>query len=103
MEASGGVVKAEVADSVFSAIIRQENKLTFEVFEKIFRSEIPTSIEMETKVIRTIREWQFRNNLSAEMAFDSFCRVVGNYSDKTLTRAQFHRALITLEVGISAA
>jgi hypothetical protein len=92
-----------VADSVYFAIIKQENKLTFEVFEKIFRSEVPTSIEMETKVIRAVRDWQFRNNLSAEMAFDSFCRAVGNFSEKTLSRAQFHRALITLEVGISAA
>jgi len=77
--------------------------ITFEVFEKTFRSEVPTSIEMETKVIRTIRDWMFRNNLSAEMSFESFCRVVGNYKLKLLTRAQFHRALITLEVGLSAA
>ena len=58
---------------------------------------------METKVIRTVRDWMFRSNLSAEMAFESFCRVVGNYKQKLLTRAQFHRALITLEVGLSAA
>jgi len=58
---------------------------------------------METKVIRTIRDWMYRSNLSAEMAFESFCRVVGNYKQKLLTRAQFHRALITLDVGLSAA
>jgi len=58
---------------------------------------------METKVIRNIRDWMYRNNLSAEMAFESFCRVVGNHTEKKLTRAQFHRALITLDVGLTAA
>lgn len=58
---------------------------------------------METKVIRTIRDWMYRSNLSAEMAFDSFCRVVGNYTNKELSRSQMHRAFITLEVGLSAA
>lgn len=101
-DASGGAVSSDVAEGVFKAIARP-NGLTFEVFEKTFRSEVPNSLEMETKVIRAVRDWQFRNNLSAEMAFDSFCRVVGNYKEKVLSRAQFHRALITLEVGLSAA
>lgn len=68
-------------------MIARSNGLTYEVFEKTFRSEVPNSLEMETKVIRAVRDWQFRNNLSAEMAFDSFCRVVGNYKEKVLSRA----------------
>ena len=85
-EASGGAISQSVSEAVFKAIARK-NVVTFQLFEKTFRSEIPNSLEMETKVIRTIRDWMYRNNLSAEMAFESFCRVVGNFTQKLLSRA----------------
>lgn len=77
-------------------------KMTFEIFHKTFNPEIPNTLEMETKVIRTVREWMFKNNLSAEKAFDAFCKANGRFQEKKLTQAMFKRAMTSLEVGLSA-
>jgi hypothetical protein len=61
----------------------------FQTFEEAFRSEEPTSTEFETVIIRKVREWMFRNKLSAEMAYESLVRSAGRFIDKTLSRAQF--------------
>jgi hypothetical protein len=72
---------------VFQSLSKNRNdKITFKVFEEVFRREEPTSGEFETVVIRKVREWMFRNKLSSEIAFDSLCRSVGRFIDKTLTR-----------------
>jgi len=81
----------------------RHGKVTFEVFEQTFKSEIPTNSEFETKVIRTVREWLFQSKLSSEMAFDSLCRAAGRFVERSLTRAQFHKAIQTCEVGLTAA
>lgn len=61
-------------------------------------------MDVETKVIRQVREWMFRNGLSSELAFDVLCRSIGKMHDnKKLTRAQFHRACTMNEVGLTAA
>lgn len=69
-----------------------EAGMSFEVFEKNFKSDVPSGVEFETVVVRKIRSWMFRNRLSSEMAFDSFCRSTGHFVDKVLSRAAFHEA-----------
>ena len=61
--------------------------MSFEVFEKAFKSEVPTGVEFETVVIRKVRDWMYRNRLSSEACFDGFCRSAGNFIEKSLTRA----------------
>jgi len=78
--------------------------MTFEKFEHRLKSEVPTNDrDFKTKVIRHIREWMFRNNLSSENAFDALCRAVGRHLDKKLNRSLFQSAMATLEVGLSFA
>lgn len=88
--ASNGNVDSELIDQVFKSLLKNRNgKVLFQTFEEAFRSEEPTSMEFETVIIRKVREWMFRNKLSAEMAYESLVRSAGRYIDKTLTRAQF--------------
>ena len=78
--------------------------MTFEKFEKRFKSDAPTNDkDFKTKVIRHVREWMFRNNLSSENAFDALCRTVGKHLNKNLNRALFQRAMAAMEVGLSFA
>lgn len=53
-------------------------------------------------VIRKVREWMFQNKLSSEIAFDALCRSAGRFVEKTLSRAQFHKAMVSNDVGLSA-
>lgn len=64
---------------------------------------MPTNAEFETHVIRTVRQWMYDNNLSSEMAFDTLCRSAGKFIEKRMSRAAFHKACITCQVGLSAA
>ena len=88
---------------VFKSLVKNRNdKVSFQTFEEAFRSEEPTSAEFQTVVIRKVREWMFKNKLSSEIAFDSLCRSAGRFVEKSLTRPQFHRAMVANEVGLSA-
>lgn len=53
-------------------------------------------------VIRKVREWMFQNKLSSEIAFEALCRSAGRFIEKTLSRAQFHKAMVSNDVGLSA-
>lgn len=77
--------------------------MTFELFSQTFNSLFPHTPESETNVIRQVREWMFKQNLSAEQAFDSFCKANGRHHDKRLSRKMFLRAIQSLELGLSAA
>lgn len=44
----------------------------------------------------------FKNKLSSTLAFDTLCRSVGRYIEKSLTRPQFHKAMVANDVGLSA-
>jgi hypothetical protein len=37
------------------------------------------------------------------MAFDTLCRAAGRFVERKMSRANFHRAMINCEVGLSAA
>ena len=92
---SGKSLSEDEINLVFKSLQRNRSeRVTFQTFEEAFRSEEPTSAEFETVVIRRVREWMFQNKLSSEIAFDSLCRAAGRFIDKTLTRAQFHKAMV---------
>ena len=96
-------ITAEEILLVFKSLVKNRNdKVTFANFEEAFRSEEPTSSEFQTVVIRKVREWMFKNKLSSEIAFDSLCRSAGRFVEKSLTRPQFHKAMVANEVGLSA-
>jgi len=51
----GSLKKAEI-EAAFKAVAKNKNgKISFQTFEETFKSEVPTSGEFETKVIRTVR------------------------------------------------
>jgi len=102
--ASEGSLTRDDIESAFKAVAKNKNgKISFQTFEETFKSEIPTSGEFETKVIRTVRQWMYNNRLSSEMAFDTLCRVSGRFIERTLSRGLFHKACMICEVGLSAA
>jgi Ca2+-binding EF-hand superfamily protein len=101
--ASKGNVAAGDAETAFSHLVHGTGEMTFEVFERAFRSEVPTGVEFETVVIRRVREWMFRNRLSSEMAFESLCRASGRFSERTMPRASFHEGFQHYEISLSAA
>ena len=102
-QVSGGGISEHEVKLVFKTLPRNRNeKITFQTFEEAFRSEEPTSGEFETIVIRKVREWMFQNKLSSELAFDALCRAAGRFVDKSLTRPQFHKAVVSNDIGLSA-
>ena len=102
-EISRNGLSEEEITLVFKSLPKNRNdKVSFQTFEEVFRSEEPTSAEFETVVIRKVREWMFQNKLSSEIAFDSLCRSAGRFTEKTLSRPQFHKAMVANEVGLSA-
>jgi hypothetical protein len=92
---SGGALPVEDVETVFKSVVKN-GKMTFELFDQTFKSEVPSSLEMETKVIRQVREWMFLNHLSAETAFDTLCKVCSKFIDKRLDRTLFHKAFSSL-------
>ena len=57
----GSLTKADI-EAAFKAVAKNKNgKISFQTFEETFKSEVPTSGEFETKVIRTIRQWMYNN------------------------------------------
>lgn len=80
-------ISGEEINLVFKSLPKnRSDKVTFQTFEEVFRSEEPTSSEFQTIVIRKVREWMFKNKLSSEIAFDSLCRSAGRFVEKSLTR-----------------
>jgi len=77
----------------FRAVAKRGASISFEQFEQTFRSEVPTGTNFETKVIRKLRDWMYDRKLSAEMAFDQFCRQTDRHVERTLSRTDFHRAI----------
>ena len=102
-EISRSGLSEEEITLVFKSLPKNRNdKVSFQTFEEVFRSEEPTSAEFETVVIRKVREWMFQNKLSSEIAFDALCRSAGRFTEKSLSRPLFHKAMVANEVGLSA-
>ena len=59
-EISRNGLSEEEITLVFKSLPKNRNdKVSFQTFEEVFRSEEPTSAEFETVVIRKVREWMF--------------------------------------------
>ena len=59
-EISRSGLSEEEITLVFKSLPKNRNdKVSFQTFEEVFRSEEPTSAEFETVVIRKVREWMF--------------------------------------------
>lgn len=101
-EVGAGLIPASDLFEAFN-LVAKNGRITFTDFEKAFKSEIPTGLDFDTKVIRQVREWMFQNGLGSEAAFDMLCRSIGLYTQKRMDRACFHRAFTVCEVGLSAA
>lgn len=91
------------AENVFKHHAPRSLQMTFEQFQNAFKSHQPSGLELETQVIRQVREWMFNLGLSSEQAFGKLCKSVGHNHAKRLTRQQFYNALIVNNVGLSAA
>ena len=63
------------------------------MFDKVFKWELPSGADWETKTIRKIREWIFTSGLSSETAFEQLLNSVGRITQKTLSRSDFHKAM----------
>jgi Ca2+-binding EF-hand superfamily protein len=58
--------------------------------------------DWETRTVRNIREWMFKNNLSSETTFEMFLKHCGKVVQKKLTRVDFHKALHMCNLHFSA-
>ena len=59
-ETSGGKIAANDIDTAWLHVSRA-GRITFDQFETAFKSEVPTGLDFETKVIRQVREWMYKN------------------------------------------
>lgn len=64
-----GISESDI-QMVFSFIAKRKDSISYQEFEKVFKWDLPAGGEWETRAIRNIREWMFKNNLSSETAFD---------------------------------
>lgn len=74
---SGARVSDQDIFSVFSKIASGKDSLTFQEFEKAFKWDLPAGGDWETKTVRAIREWMFKNSLSSETTFELLLKHVG--------------------------
>jgi Ca2+-binding EF-hand superfamily protein len=64
---------------------------------------LPAGVDWETKCIRAIRDWMFKNSYSSETAFELLLQKVDRVLQKKITRSEFHRALSAFDIRFSAA
>lgn len=79
--------------TVFKHVSKGRDSISYQEFEKTFKSEVPKGAEWETTVIRKIRDWMIKNGLSSETVFDMFLNVTGKIIKKRLSRIDFHKAI----------
>ncbi len=87
---------------VFQHVAKGSDCITYQEFERAFKWQLPAGGEWETKCIRAIREWMFKNGHSSETAFELFLKRVDRVLQKKLTRSEFHRVMNAFEFRFSA-
>lgn len=60
--------------TVFNYVAKGKKELSYQDFEKTFKWELVAGGDWETKAVRAIREWMFKNNLSSETTFEMFLK-----------------------------
>ena len=63
---------------------------------------MPAGGDWETKCIRGIRDWMFKNGHSSDTAFELFLKKVDRVLQKKLSRSEFHKALNLFEFRFTA-
>ena len=58
---------------------------------------MPRGNDWETKIIRRIRDWMFKNGFSSGTSFELFLQRVDRIVQRKLSRVDFHRALNSVE------
>ena len=85
-------------ETVFRKYADSDDKksLSYQTFEKVFKLEVPNpgSHAMEVSVIKKVREWMFNKQYPSNGAFERLIRSVDRFSEKTLTRTDFHKAMV---------
>ena len=56
----------------------------------------------ETNVIKKLREWMFIRQFPTNSAFDRLLRSADRFNEKTLKRADLHKAILLSNVGLTA-
>jgi len=75
-EYSNGNVPDQDIIAVFNHVARGSDVISYQEFDKAFKWALPSGGEWETKCIRAIREWMFKNGHSSETAFELFLKKV---------------------------
>lgn len=88
--------------SVFNYIAKGKREITYKDFENAFKWDLPAGGDWETIIIRSIREWMFKNGFSSEIAFEHLLRKTNKIIAKTLSRVDFHKALSLYGLKFSA-
>lgn len=87
----------QIADSdihvVFTHAAKGKRELSYQDFERTFKWDLPVGGDWETRTVRNVREWMFKNNLSSETTFEMFLKHAGKVVQKKLNRVDFHKAL----------
>jgi hypothetical protein len=99
---SGGKVSDHDIQAVFNKVAMGKDGLSFQEFEKAFKWDMPAGGDWETKTVRAIREWMFKNSLSSETTFELLLKNAGKVLQKRLTRVDFHKALAMMEFRFAA-
>ena len=63
----------------------------------------PGSHAMEVQVIKKVREWMFNKQYPSSGAFERLIRSADRFLEKSLGRTDFHKALISERLNLSAA
>lgn len=61
---------------VFEHVARGSDVISYQEFDKAFKWALPAGGEWETRCIRAIREWMFKNGFSSETAFELMLKKV---------------------------
>ena len=92
--------------SVFNKFVDSEDKesMSYQTFEKAFKLEVPNpgSYTMEVQVIKKVREWMFNKQYPSNGAFERLIRSADRFHEKTLRRVDFHTALVSERLNLSA-
>lgn len=51
----------------------------YEVFDKAFRCDEKAYPEFEVSIVKVVREWMYKNNMSSETAWEKISRLAGKY------------------------
>jgi hypothetical protein len=67
-------VSDEDISLVFNSVAKGRDSISYQEFERAFKWTLPAGSDWETRCIRIIRDWMFKNGYSSETAFELFLK-----------------------------